>query len=525
MTQAGQYLLLDRIAVGGMAEIYRAKSLGVEGFEKIVALKRILPDLVTDPEFVSMFVQEAKIAGQLSHANIVPIYELGKMGDTHFIAMEYVWGKDARQILRRFARIGQPMPPLMAAWIAAKMLEALDYAHRKRGHDGRHLAIIHRDVSPQNILVSSEGLVRLIDFGIAKAASRATQTQAGIIKGKLAYMSPEQIMGRPIDHRSDIFAATSVLHEMLTGEPVFRGRNDIEIIDRVREARAPLPSEKAPHVSPELDAIVMKGLARDANDRYQSAGDMHEALMRVIASSRPPYGTASLSQWMRVAFAQEMADERAHLQRLSAIAQPGVSVAHGDAASERPSQPGSVYEELSQIVMVEDYERSAAPEVSSPSVRLSIDEDVAPASAPAAHHGASAISASETSSISSITSAVRRPPATSASASAPAPASSVPAPSPIAPPPVEPAPSSGAAPPVGGIADHVQPQREAAPSAGIAPPRVSHEVLTTTAAAPAPRRRGKIGLAVAALAILLALALGGGAVWFFLLGGRTILAS
>ncbi|MCZ7681895.1 MAG: serine/threonine protein kinase [Sandaracinaceae bacterium] len=250
VTDVSRYLLLDRIAVGGMAEVYRAKSLGIEGFEKIVAMKRILPALAADSEFLAMFVHEAKIAGQLSHANIVPIYELGKIGGSHFIAMEYVWGKDLRQILARFARIGQPMPPPMAAWIISKVLEALDYAHRKRDAEGRPLAIIHRDISPQNVLVSYDGLVKLIDFGIAKAAGRATQTQAGVIKGKLAYMSPEQIMGRPIDHRSDVFATSALFWELLTGRQAFGGGTDIDIIERVRDARAPRPSELAPHVAP-----------------------------------------------------------------------------------------------------------------------------------------------------------------------------------------------------------------------------------------------------------------------------------
>ncbi|HEY8427459.1 MAG TPA: protein kinase, partial [Sandaracinaceae bacterium] len=385
MTDASTYLLLDRIAVGGMAEVYRAKSLGIEGFEKIVAMKRILPALAEDPEFVAMFVQEAKIAVQLSHANIVPIYELGKIGGAHFIAMEYVWGKDLRQILRRFARIGQPMPPPMAAWIVSKVLEGLDYAHRKRGPDGRPLAIIHRDVSPRNVLVSYDGLVKLIDFGIAKAAGRATQTQAGVIKGKLAYMSPEQVTGQPLDHRSDVFAASALFWELLTGRQLFGGGSDIEVLDRVREARAVPPSTVAPHVPPPLDAVIMKGLARDVNDRWQTAGEMQEAIMRFLVLSRPPYGTSDLSHWMRVAFAPEMAAERAHLERLAAITGPGVRVAAPVEEPEASSEPSarevrSSYDELSRIVQVEEVEI----EVSLPAFDADAARDARAAGAPAA---------------------------------------------------------------------------------------------------------------------------------------------
>ena len=348
VTEASSYLLLDRIAAGGMAEVFRAKSLGVEGFEKIIAMKRILPHLAEDEEFVAMFVHEAKIAGQLNHANIGQIYDLGRIGGQHFIAMEYIWGKDLQRILKRFRQLGQPMPPPMAAWIAAQMTAALDYAHRKRGPDGRPLGIIHRDVSPANVLVSYDGLVKLIDFGIAKAASRASQTQAGIIKGKLAFMSPEQVRGRPIDHRSDIFAASTVLHQLLTGRRLFHGTSDIEILEGVRDARAEPPSASAPHVPPALDAIVMKGLAREPDDRYRLAEEMHEDLMQFIMSNRPPYGTSDLSGWMRVAFAPEMAAEREHHSRLLHVSGAGVRVSD---EVPRESQPE---EELSQILILED---------------------------------------------------------------------------------------------------------------------------------------------------------------------------
>ncbi len=319
----GKYLLLDRIAVGGMAEVYTAKSFGIEGFEKIIAIKRILPTMAEDRDFITMFIDEAKIAGHLTHANIVPIYELGKIGESHYIAMEYVWGKDLLQIMNRFRRMRRHMPPVMAAWIASKMLEGLDYAHRKRDRHGRPMGIIHRDVSPQNCLVSYEGQIKLIDFGIAKAASRNTKTQAGVLKGKFGYMSPEQVRGNTIDHRSDIFAVSTCLHEMLTGERLFVGESDFSTLEKVRNADVVPPSTVLSEMPAELEEILMKGLAGDPDERWQTAGEMQEALQRFIALSRPPFGTSKLNTWMRTAFAPEIAKEKARLDTFSKIGHPG----------------------------------------------------------------------------------------------------------------------------------------------------------------------------------------------------------
>ncbi len=325
----GKYLLLDRIAVGGMAEVYTTKSFGIEGFEKIIAVKRILPTMAEDNDFISMFIDEAKIAGHLTHANIVPIYELGKIGESHYIAMEYVWGKDLLQIMNRFRRMRRHMPPVMAAWIASKMLEGLDYAHRKRDRHGRPMGIIHRDVSPQNCLVSYEGQVKLIDFGIAKAASRNTKTQAGVLKGKFGYMSPEQVRGNLVDHRSDIFAASTCLHEMLTGERLFVGESDFSTLEKVRNAEVVPPSRTLAEMPPELEEILMKGLAREPEQRWQTAGEMQEALQRFIALSRPPFGTSKLNTWMRTAFAPEIAKEKGRLDLFAKVGHP----------ANEPSQP------------------------------------------------------------------------------------------------------------------------------------------------------------------------------------------
>ncbi|MFZ9890012.1 MAG: serine/threonine protein kinase, partial [Myxococcota bacterium] len=199
----GKYVLLERVNVGGMAEVFKAKTFGVAGFERILAIKRILPSLVDDQEFIHMFIDEARIAVQLNHTNIAQIYELGKQGPHYYIAMEYLPSRDLRSILDRLRSAGQLMPIAQAAYITAKICEGLDYAHRRRDPAGAPMNIIHRDVSPQNILVTYEGDIKVIDFGIAKAANRASKTQAGVLKGKFGYMSPEQVRGLPIDRRSD----------------------------------------------------------------------------------------------------------------------------------------------------------------------------------------------------------------------------------------------------------------------------------------------------------------------------------
>jgi eukaryotic-like serine/threonine-protein kinase len=236
-TTFGKYLLLERVNVGGMAEVFIAKAFGVEGFERILAIKKILPTMAEDEEFITMFIDEARISVQLNHANVVHIHELGKHDEAFFIAMEYVPGRDLRTMLERYRRRKEIMPTAQAVYVGSKICEGLDYAHRKKDARGQELHIIHRDVSPQNILCSYEGEVKIIDFGIAKAANRSQKTQAGILKGKFGYMSPEQVRGLPIDRRSDIFALGVILYEMLTGEKLFVGESDFSTLEKVRNSQ------------------------------------------------------------------------------------------------------------------------------------------------------------------------------------------------------------------------------------------------------------------------------------------------
>ena len=296
----GQYEILERISSGGMAELFRARLSGAEGFRKIVAIKKILPHIAQDEEFLTMFADEAKLAAQLSHPNIVHIFDLGKIeSGGYFIAMELVEGRDLRSILHLARETGIALPIPLAVSIAAKIASALDYAHRRRGDDGQDLHIVHRDVSPPNILVSNDGDVKLCDFGIAKAASKVSRTESGALKGKLPYMSPEQAWGKPVDLRSDIYSLGSVLFEMLTGRKLFPGDSEMGVLEKVRAGDVVAPSSVNSEVPPALDAVVLKALARDPGGRYAAASDMLRDLEAVLRSHEPAPSTAELAVYVR----------------------------------------------------------------------------------------------------------------------------------------------------------------------------------------------------------------------------------
>jgi Protein kinase domain len=297
----GRYSLLESVATGGMAEVFRAKRKGVEGFEKIVAVKRILPHLSSNKDFVEMFIAEAKMVASLSHPNIVQIFDLGKIDETYYIAMEFVEGKDLRTILTR-ARTRNTLPAVdLAALIAARLSAALEYAHRHRDSEGRELRIVHRDVSPQNILISDEGEVKLVDFGIAKAATKASHTDTGSLRGKLLYMSPEQAWGKPLDKRSDLFALGAVFFEILTGHLLFSASSEMSILERVREARFVQPSSLNPAVPIELEAVVMRLLNKNPLERYQDASEVLLDLDSYLRR-RPAVGSGDLARYVKRLF-------------------------------------------------------------------------------------------------------------------------------------------------------------------------------------------------------------------------------
>jgi serine/threonine protein kinase len=273
----GSYQLVEKLAMGGMAQLYLARRRS-KGADRTVVLKRILPHLAEDTAFVTMFLDEARIAARLHHPNVIEILDLGAEGDSYFIAMEYIHGEDLRRITKRGIETGQRMPPPLVCRVVAEACRGLDYAHKRTDASGKPLKIVHRDVSPQNILVGFDGSVKVVDFGIAKAADKATVTASGVIKGKHAYMSPEQALGREIDHRTDVFALGIVLFESLTATRLFRRATDLQTLKAVSECKVEPPSRVFPAVPQELDAILLKALTRDQNTRYQSAMELALAL-------------------------------------------------------------------------------------------------------------------------------------------------------------------------------------------------------------------------------------------------------
>ncbi|MDQ3263473.1 MAG: protein kinase, partial [Myxococcota bacterium] len=318
----GKYLLLERISVGGMAEIFIAKAFGVEGFERMLAIKKILPSMAEDLEFITMFIDEARISSQLNHANVVHIHELGKYDDAYYIAMEHVQGLDLRAIAELYRRERQAMPVPMAAYIISRVCEGLDYAHRAKDGRGQDLNIVHRDVSPQNVLVSFDGEVKIIDFGIAKAANRTQQTQVGILKGKFGYMSPEQALGKPIDRRSDLFAVGVILYELLTGDRLFVGESDFSVVEKVRNADIISPREMNPEIPKALEKVILKALARDQHDRYQWCSELQEDLNRFLISEGTIYSGKQLSHFMHEAFADDLQLEAERMERFASVERP-----------------------------------------------------------------------------------------------------------------------------------------------------------------------------------------------------------
>jgi serine/threonine protein kinase len=297
--QFGPYRLIRQIAVGGMAEIHLAKTAGIAGFEKYVALKMIHPNFAEDEQFIQMLVDEAKIAVQLTHGNIAQTFDLGRVGETYYITMEYVDGADLYKLLRRASEQDLDMPLDVCAFIGKQISSALDHAHRKRDHTGASLGIVHRDVSPQNVLVSYSGEVKLVDFGIAKATMKARQTAVGVIKGKYYYMSPEQAWGAPIDHRSDIFSAGIVVYEMITGQMLYLEEDLHKLLELARSAQIEPPSKLRRGVPPQLERIVMNALAKQPQDRYQTAGDFATDLERFLHAYSPVFTASKLSGLLR----------------------------------------------------------------------------------------------------------------------------------------------------------------------------------------------------------------------------------
>ena len=305
-TQLGKYEIERRIETGGMAEIYLARARGTAGFEKLVVLKRILPNVAEDPTLVQMFLDEARLAATLQHPNIADVYDVGEVAGTYFFTMEYVHGQDLRAIRGVARKNGDSVPMSIALAIVHGIAAALDYAHERQGPDGKLLGLVHRDVSPSNIVVSYDGAVKLVDFGIARVSSGQHKTQTGTLKGKIPYMSPEQTRGLPLDRRSDLFSLGTVLYELTVGRRPFRGESDFEIMDQIVNVGAAPPRKLAPEYPEDLETIVMHLLERAPSQRYTTADELMHDLDEFIQRHRLWVTSKSLGKYMRTLFADKI---------------------------------------------------------------------------------------------------------------------------------------------------------------------------------------------------------------------------
>ena len=305
----GKYYLLGLIARGGMAEVYRARLRDADSTQ-LFAIKVMRPQLAREPRFVDMFNREGQLAMMLKNQSIVRTFEVGRIEGRHYIAMEYIAGRDLTQCLRRCQETTQRIPIPHAVFIAARIAEGLDFAHNVKGSDGRPLNIVNRDVSPSNVRLSYDGDVKMLDFGIAQALMKFT-SEIGVLKGKFSYMSPEQIRGMPLDARTDVFSTGIILHEMLTTEKLFRGDTEFALMEKVRKADVQPPSKFNRRVNEKLDQIVLRALARDVSARYQSAAELGAALDSLLEGYR--FDPKELRQLMQQLFRKEHAREQADI--------------------------------------------------------------------------------------------------------------------------------------------------------------------------------------------------------------------
>ncbi len=301
--QLGRYELLRHLATGGMAEIYLARARGIEGFEKLVVAKRLLPRAEHDATLIAMFLDEARLAATLHHPNIVQVYDIGVTDDdNYFFTMEFVYGQDLSHVLRRAAALRRQPSFDAALTIILGLCAGLHYAHEKEGSDGRPLGLVHRDVSPQNVLLSYDGNVKIMDFGIAKATTNSQKTRDGTLKGKIAYMSPEQGTSQNIDRRSDVFSLAIMLWELTTFRRLYKAESDFESLRRIIQEDAPRPSRYVASYPPELERIVMKALRRNPAERYQTVEEMQLELEAFAREQRLVISPVSLSRYIRDLF-------------------------------------------------------------------------------------------------------------------------------------------------------------------------------------------------------------------------------
>jgi serine/threonine-protein kinase len=354
----GKYSLLLKLATGGMAEIFLARLKGVAGFEKFVVIKRILPHLVDDEQFVAMFLDEARIAARISHPHVCQVYELGEVDGQYFIAMEYLEGVTMTQVVRKLARDRRTADLRLSVALLAQACEGLHHAHELRGADGQPIGVVHRDVSPQNLLVTAGGVLKVLDFGIAKAAGASSKTRTGTVKGKYAYMSPEQLRGEPLDRRADVFALGVVLFEALTGRRLFWRETDFLMFKAITEEPIPRAAELRPDLPHTLDAALTKALSRSRDARYATARMFGDAITGAIGAIGGALPTSQLGAELERMFADELAEHRALVTRV-------VSPSGSDAEPTVPGPPMPVPMTVT-VQQVETRKPSSAADVPTP---------------------------------------------------------------------------------------------------------------------------------------------------------------
>jgi serine/threonine-protein kinase len=319
----GRYLLLRRLSRGGMGEIFLAKLGEIQGFEKLVIIKKVLPNLAADGEFIKRFIDEAQVAIKLNHANIAPVFEVGRVDGEYFLAIAYVEGRDLRRMMSRLRERGKKLPPELALLVVRELAAGLAYAHRRTDDENKPLNLVHCDVSPPNVMVSFEGEVKIIDFGIAKSAIRLAQSNPNMGFGKFGYMAPEQLLrGGVIDKRTDLYAAGVVLYELLTGErmvPQPEGGDYRAVARAVTQGKFPPPSSKNPAIPSELDTLVMKAMAVKVDDRFQTGEALRDAIQTELARVAPTISGDQLAAVLRELFDDELSEERELLARMSEV--------------------------------------------------------------------------------------------------------------------------------------------------------------------------------------------------------------
>lgn len=331
----GPYILIDRIATGGMGEIFLARLEREEGFQKLLVIKRMLPHLNSNQEFITMFNNEARIAAQLNHQNIVHVFDFGKADDFHFICMEYLRGEDLRSLLARARELNQPLPPGLCCRIVAACCQGLHYAHNMVDMQGVPLNLIHRDVSPQNILISFEGEVKLTDFGLAKAHATYCESVSGVLKGKYSYMTPEQVNGLKLDHRSDIFSLGAVYYEMLTGEKLFDLDEEgvMYTLNRIGQVDADAALKDEPRIPAALKPILSRALARNREERYATALEMQGAVNRVCVEGGWNAGNTELGNYLKTIFADKYESTQAIAMGDTQVSSEPIVLPLGDGVS------------------------------------------------------------------------------------------------------------------------------------------------------------------------------------------------